>query len=508
MLKYIEKKSILLQIIPGIILILGILWIYWPVLYILFSDLVSSEDYSYGLLLPFVSGYIVYLKWPQIRTLPQQPSWLGLVFIMGAFLLYILSSVISVYYLASLSFLVILIGLVFLTGGWNLFRLVAFPLILLFFMIPLPGLVMKQLTFPLQMVSSRLAAEMLSMINIPVVRHGNVLDLGVRQLQVVSACSGLRYVLSLLSLGIIFCYFYQRRLWKAGIVLLALVPAAIFANAIRVAGMGVFPSLQEGFLHSFSGWLIFLFCFVFFALVNWLLNYLQPPTASPNDPGDVQGSEYSPSFAKGTSSPYLMWAALALVLLAGPGIKWLSQVPPVQLLQSFDKFPLQLGSWQGKQSYLDPEMARIVGADDYLEANFTDTGGVPLSLWIGFFNSQNVKVEGRIHSPQVCLTGAGWQILESKIVEVAPGLPVRYLLIEQGKERQVVYYWYLQRGHWLASEYSTRLYMGLEGLLRRRNDGSIVRLITPAVPTTEAAEERLNKFTHLLVPILPKFIPD
>ena len=97
-------------------------------------------------------------------------------------------------------------------------------------------------------------------------------------MQIVSACSGLRYILALLALGIIFCYFYQRRPWKAALLLLSLIPAAIIANALRVAAMGIFPALQEGFWHGFSGWLIFLFCFAFLALFNWLLSWRQPKT--------------------------------------------------------------------------------------------------------------------------------------------------------------------------------------------------------------------------------------
>jgi EpsI family protein len=97
-------------------------------------------------------------------------------------------------------------------------------------------------------------------------------------------------------------------------------------------------------------------------------------------------------------------------------------------------------------------MAEAVGADAYLEANYINAGHAPVSLWIGYFESQSKKVEGRIHSPLICLTGGGWNIMESKIVDVAPGLPVRSLLIEKGGQRQVVYYWYLQQGSWLASE--------------------------------------------------------
>ena len=98
---------------------------------------------------------------------------------------------------------------------------------------------------PLQLISSSLATALLQMVGIPAFCQGNVIDLGVRQMQVVEACSGLRYILSLFALGVIFCYFFQRRLWKIILLLIALIPAAIVANAFRVMGMGIFPALQQ-----------------------------------------------------------------------------------------------------------------------------------------------------------------------------------------------------------------------------------------------------------------------
>jgi len=118
-------------------------------------------------------------------------------------------------------------------------------------------------------------------------------------------------------------------------------------------------------------------------------------------------------------------------------------------------------------------------------------------------------VRRRIHSPLLCLSGAGWRFLESQIIDVAPGLPVRYLLMERHGAKQVVFYWYLQRGRWYASEYPKYLFMGIDGLLKRRNDGAIVRLITPVEGNhIQDAKERLANFTHLLIPVLSQFIPN
>ena len=181
---------------------------------LLATKLLENEDFSYGLLLPLVSGYLVYLKWPQIRNLSLQPAWQGFIFLALGMLLYIVGEASTDLYSPSLSFVVSLSGILILLGGWNLIRLLWFPLFLLVMTIPLPNFLFQKLTFPLQMISSWMATGILQAIGIPAVRQGNVIDLGARQLQVVSACSGLRYILSLLALGMIFCYFYQRRPWK------------------------------------------------------------------------------------------------------------------------------------------------------------------------------------------------------------------------------------------------------------------------------------------------------
>lgn len=498
-----NKSLPVFPLVVGTILAVVILWFYCPTLSLLTKQLTESEDYSFGLLIPFVVGYIVYLKWPQIRRLPWQPSWIGLALIALGFCIFTLGDLLAFFYLPAVSFIIILAGVLYLLGGWPIVRLLSFPLLLLLMIIPLPSVILQQLTFKLQLLSSQLAAGILQAVGIPVVRHGNVIDLGVRQLQVVEACSGLRYILSLLALSVIYCYFYQRRLWKATLLILAIFPSAIVANTIRVACMGLWPALQEGFLHTFSGWLIFIFCFGILGLLNWGFNYLQAPVKAP-DAGGTPPPREVPAGGGPSYSPYLI-AALVLVASVGSFSHTL-QAPPIPLAQSFDKFPLQIGQWQGRRSYLDPAMAAQVGASNYFDANYVNNTNVPVNLWIAYFESQSKKISGRIHSPLICLSGGGWKIKESSLVNLTPELQVQYLLIEHtAGTRDVVYYWYIQGGRWTASEYSVRLLMSYDGLMRRRNDGALIRLITPVDKDVASARERLSIFARLLIPKVPEF---
>ena len=497
----INHKTFLPVIVLQLCLVLALIWAYWPVLTNLFSRLLTSEDYSYGLLLPVVSAYVVYLKWPQIRRLPWRPAWPGLMLLAAGLLLYLMGVLSTDLYSPALSLVVSLGGVIFLSGGWQALRLLAFPLVLLVFMIPLPQYLTQKLTLPLQLVSSRLATGLLHLIGVPAVRQGNVIDLGVRQLQVVAACSGLRYILALLALGIIFCYFYQRRPWKTALLMIAVIPAAIFANALRVAGMGLYPALQEGFWHGFTGWLIFVFCFACLLGLNRLLTWREPP-ASPPAP-DNPGEPGAPAAVSRSAAAPLLAGLVVILGLGHLGLQ-LGNIPPVPLKQSFDRFPMELGPWRGKASAIDPAMFQATGASSYLNADYSDGQNPPINLWIAYYENQ--RGGGAVHSPFSCLTGSGWSLIKEETAEIAPGKPVRVLLMEQDGQRYLVYYWYLQRGRWLASEYWNKLLLSYDGLTRRRADGALLRLISPAVPHVQSAQERLNSFSKVLVPIIPLFM--
>ncbi|MGQ9687941.1 MAG: VPLPA-CTERM-specific exosortase XrtD [Desulfobaccales bacterium] len=501
MILKLQENPFILRAILSLLLLLTLLWAYWPVITRLLTRLAADEDYSFGLLLPLVSAYIVYLKWPRISQLALTPAWTGLAVLFAGLILYVLGELSTDQYSPALSFVVSLGGVVFLAGGWGLLLLVLFPLFLLFFMIPLPQFLIQKLTLPLQMLSSRLATAILHLFGVPAVRQGNIIDLGVRQLQVVAACSGLRYILALLALGLIFCYFYQRRLWKAAILIIAVIPAAIFANALRVAAMGVYPDLQKGFWHGFTGWLIFVFCFGCLLMLNKVLNWREAQTGGPPAP-ENPGSDAAPSRDQPASAPLL--AGIMLILAAGGLGLRLGDIPPVLLKQPLDRFPMQLGPWQGRSSLIDPIMFKATGADTYLNADYTDGAGHTINLWIAYYENQ--KGGGAVHSPFSCLTGSGWELLEIGTTEAAPGHPVRYMLMQQGGNKYLVYYWYLQRGRWLASEYWNKLLLSWDGLTRRRADGALVRLITPVGQEQSSVQERLNYFTQLLISQLPQFM--
>ena len=494
-------------LVPSTMLTAFVIWFYWPILTKLFNYLINNDDYSYGLLIPVVSCYIIYQKWPQIKQTPWQPSWWGLLILIAGLLLNLIGELAADIFVPRLSFIIALGGISILLGGWRFFRLLLFPLFLLLLMIPLPQLVNQKLTLPLQLISSQLATGLLQLIGIPVFRQGNIMDMGVRQMQIVDACSGLRYILALLALGVIFCYFYQRQPWKIIILLIILIPTTIFANALRVMGMGIYPALLEGFWHGFSGWLIFIFCFGILAAANYLLNRLSPPEDGKISDADLKTSGKIAMPEKRTGSWGHIFAAALIILIFLPITQRASYAPNYPLREGFENFPMTIDAWKGRHVYIDPDMVAATQSHAHLNAEFSNPEKGLVSLWIAYYESQK-KAGGFVHSPKGCFVGSGWEIENSKIIDIAEGKPINWMVVNRMGEKLLVYYWFLQRGRWLADETENKFYMAYDGFWRRRTDGALIRLITPIGGNIETAQQRLTLFAQELLPILNTYIPD
>ena len=508
------------QVLLGLALLLALAYYFGARVSDLVTRMANSDNYSSGLLVPLVIAYIIYKKWPELRH-PWQPSWWGLGVLALGFGIYFLGVVLTIEYISQQALVVILAGLLWLLGGWRLVRLLSFPLLLLAIVIPLPQFFLSKMTLRMQLASTQLAADMLRLLGYPVGLYGNVIDLGERQLQVVAACSGLGYLFNALGLGVIFCYFFQRRAWKVVVLLLSMIPFAIVANATRLATIGIWPIFEKGLWHASFGLSIFIVGFDYLKGINWLVNRLSPEKKREEGKGKREKGEGKSE--QGVSSmpeaptapaprtrlgfyPHLA-AGLALVLLAGPVAVAGVEAVPVPLKQDFRSFPLQLGPWQGRHVYIEPELVAATGADHTLNAEFVHPGqGAPVSLWIAYYENQ--RAGASVHSPNACLTGSGWKTVHAEVVEVAPGKRINFAILEQAGNRMAMYFWYFERGRWLASDYGHKLGIAYDRLTSRRADGALVRLTTPVGGNEDQARARLNGFLEQLAPLLPEFIRD
>jgi exosortase len=262
----------------------GVLMIgcYAPVLMALVRQWDYDPDMGHGFFVPLIAGFIIWRRREELLAVESRPNWWGLVVVLyGAVQLFI-ATLGAELFLARTAFVITLIGAVWLLGGAPMLKKTAFPLFLLFFMVPIPAVIYNRITFPLQILASKLADGALSVMSVPVLREGNILELANQRLSVMEACSGIRSLLSLTFLSLVYGYFFEKRTWIRVVLFLATIPIAIAANASRVTVTGILtqwkPEAAEGFFHEAQGWVIFmvaLFILIFFhQLVARASNYL------------------------------------------------------------------------------------------------------------------------------------------------------------------------------------------------------------------------------------------
>ncbi len=235
---------------------------YAPVLRSLVRQWGSDPDMGHGFFVPVIAGFIIWQRRDELLAIKPQPNWWGLPVVVFGGVQLIIATLGVELFLARTSFVITLIGVVWLLGGDLMLKKLAFPLLLLFFMVPIPAVIYNRITFPLQLLASRLAGDALAVISIPVLREGNILELPNQRLSVVEACSGIRSLLSLTFLSLVYGYFFERKMWIRVTLFLATIPIAIVANASRVTITGILtevkPEMAEGFFHEAEGWVIFM----------------------------------------------------------------------------------------------------------------------------------------------------------------------------------------------------------------------------------------------------------
>jgi exosortase len=249
------------------LLVLLAAYLYYPILVLLIRDWWNDPDASHGFLVIPFSLFVAWHSRRRWMTLDLAPSWLGLPIAAGALGLFVVGVLGVEFFLSRSSLIFLLAGLIIYFLGWAHFRVLIFPWAFLFLMIPIPVIIFNHIAFPLQLLASKFATASLELMGVPVLREGNVIQLASTTLEVAEACSGIRSLLSLVTLAIIYGYFLETRVRRQAVFAVAAVPIAVVANGLRVVGTGLVanfwdPQKAEGFFHTFSGWVIFVLAMV------------------------------------------------------------------------------------------------------------------------------------------------------------------------------------------------------------------------------------------------------
>lgn len=241
-------------------------YLYRDVLVKLVHDWATDGNYSHGFLIVPIAAYFAWQRRGAFAPSTARPAVTGLVVILGS--LFVMAAGIfgAELFLTRISMIGVLAGIVLFVYGWRSLRALIFPLAFLILMVPIPAIIFNQIAFPLQLLASRAGESALNLLQIPVLREGNVIVLSNTSLEVAEACSGIRSLVSLLTLAIIYGYFVEQRIWARVVLAFASIPVAVIANGARVAGTGIAahyygPEAAQGFFHEFSGWLVFIVAF-------------------------------------------------------------------------------------------------------------------------------------------------------------------------------------------------------------------------------------------------------
>ena len=482
----------------------------------------NQEEYSHGFLIPAIVIFLVWQKKNALEKIPFEGSWFGLLVLAFGVGLSFLGELSALFIVVQYAFLISLYGLLLAWMGWKGFRLIWVPLLLLVFAIPLPGFLFNNLSAQLQLISSEIGVWVIRLFGISVYLEGNVIDLGSYKLQVVEACSGLRYLFPLMTLGFIVAYIYDAALWKRIFIFVSTVPITVLMNSFRIGVIGVMveywgQSMAEGFLHDFEGWVVFMACLGVLLVEMWILSFVGKDRKPLIDafalefPDPV--SDDIPKQPRKIPATLYVAVLLSFVsILISISLDEREAIIPERT--DFANFPMKIDGWEGRRDRLESIFVDTLKFDDYIIADYVGPDGKSVNFYVAYYASQS-KGESA-HSPRSCLPGGGWKIVKLDQKQIggadsdSKSFSVNRVEIKKGEYTQLVYYWFQGRGRIINNEYMVKWYLFLDSLRKNRSDGALVRVTALVGPgdSLKDVESRLTDFSGKVRVILDKYVPD
>jgi exosortase D (VPLPA-CTERM-specific) len=454
-----------------------------------------------------------------LRDLPATPTWPGIVLTMAGLLVGAIGALGKIGDVSAYGLLLWIAGMVFLMLGWARARRLWLSLLLLVFILPLPQFLYWKLTTTLQHVSAVIGVDMIEMMGLTVYLDGNIIDLGVYKLQVAEACSGLQFLFPVISFALLFAAISRSPLWHKVLLIATAPPLAVLMNSARIALTALIVDRRgiesaEGFLHAFEGWTILLVCIVLLAGLMMLLRLVSPGAARRQPLFDLDTHGLMPLLGRAgqLKAPLRLMAMVAAGALASALVLYPAGSGALPTRASFSQFPLEVDGWRGLPNRLDPRIEGVIAADDYIDMTYAARGGEPVNLFAAYYRDQ--AKGSALHSPEVCLPANGWEVIEfgtRRLDMTRAGFgefEANRAEIIKGTQRQLVYYWFEQRGTRITNDFVAKIDMLADGILRDRRDGAIVRFVTPIRgDDIEGAEHRIRTMMDKILPELPRYIP-
>ena len=475
----------------------------------------NRADFDFCYLIPLVVIYLIWIKKDKLKQVPSQPSWTGLIFLAFGVIFYLLGEFGGEYLSLYFSLWLMLFALAWTTLGWKKLKIIIFPLFFILTMFPPPSFIYSRITLKMQLISSQLGTYILHLLQIPAYREGNVIDVGTTQLEIVAACSGLRYLIPMVIVGLLMSYLFKEKLWKRVLLFLTTFPLAIVMNGFRLAATGYLArnygkEIITGSYHDIMGWIIFVISiFILLTIMKLLSEKFGQDKKSKN----LQEEEKKiyPLFSKQTLPKISLSIFLFLALILFVQYRQNSETM-VQNKRPLAYFPQKIGPWTGEKFSLGREFIEALDFTDYIMINFYNSQGQVINFYVAYYKSQ--KKGESIHSPETCLRGGGWNFIDNSKIFV--DLPKRGKIkfnrsvLEQHGQRMISYFWFPARGRILTNLYQLKIYNFWDALIAGRTDGSLIRVMTNIYPdeNIDQADQRLKNFIKIINPLLEKFLPN
>ncbi len=501
--------------------IAAIAYIFYDGILLMEDRWANQDEYSHGYMIPLVALFLFWQKFPLLENTQKTGYWLAVPLTLVALVGWSLGELSSLYIIVHYSLLLALLALAVATISWRGLLKTWAAFAYLVFMIPFPQFIYQALSAQLQLISSEIGVWLVRLFGISVYLSGNVIDLGVYQLQVVEACSGLRYLFPLMSFGFLIAYVYRGPLWHKWVIFLSTIPITVLMNSFRIGMIGVTVEhwgieMAEGILHDFEGWIVFMACLAVLFFEIWILQLISRRKAPVLDLLDLDtpsNSDMASAFRSLKMPHPALIVSTLILLLAIPAtnaFKDREEIIPERT--SFNQFPLIHNEWIGREEKLEANILENLQLSDYITADYRKgSDGIPVNFYVAYYASQ--RKGAAIHSPRACLPGGGWKI--AKLEEVSmdhlaatQGLVLNRVVIEQKEARQLVYYWFQQRDRRIANEYIYKWYLFWDSLTMNRSDGALIRLVTfvPKSESIDSADQRLQGFLSDFYPLLSSYI--
>lgn len=511
-------------------------FMYATVLWKLGVDWWSDDNYSHGLLVPFVIAYIVWNEFEDLKRSVVSPNAIGgLLLIAVSTILLLGGTMAAVLFAQRISFVLMLVGVITFFFGARLVKGLAIPFILLLLAIPIPQILFNKIAFPLQLMASKIADICIRLLGIPAERRGNVIDIipagavDVVSLEIVEACSGIRSLVTLITLSLILGYFTSDRQTEPGssrsliqtrdlqrIVLLTLaaIPVALATNAARVIATGLLTyyfgsDAVEGVWHDISGSVVFLTALGILFLLNiFLKRILARKEAVP-----FRFSSTAFAMPQLKNVPFGRTLILVVsIVLCGIFVNWFQYRGELIVeRQPLSEMPRVFGTWEQRNDDIrfDADTESVLRASDYVMRDYYGPGK-RLNVYVGYYSSQ--RSGATYHSPLSCLPGTGWEMKEpTTLPVVTPAgreITVNQYIVQQGEHKEYLIYWYQGRGRTNANEYLDKVYTSIDSLTKRRSDGGMVRIMTPVGKDPEYSLRSAIDLTGRVADDIGRFLPD